>query len=221
MKYLGVIPARAGSKRLPGKNSKMFCGHPLISYTINAAKQSELLTDWTVSTESREIESLALSYGSPTQTRPDYLADDSTTTGEVLAHVLQERFDDGQHFDAVVCLHPTSPLRDHHCIDYAIKAYERGQNPYLASVTHTPLKKHDNHIDIFGEWVDPFYVMNGAIYIIDSCTLLEEKRHTPEKAHDLTTYFMRPYESIDIDTEWDFVMAEAVMRHRDAKRHEG
>jgi CMP-N-acetylneuraminic acid synthetase len=88
-RYLGVIPARGGSKRIPGKNTKLLGGVPLISYTIRAAQESKLLDDYFVSTEDPKIRDLALSYGCPVLHRPLSLAQDESTTGEVAAHAVE------------------------------------------------------------------------------------------------------------------------------------
>ena len=231
MKYLGVIPARGGSKRIPNKNLKLLGGIPLIGHTIRAAQQSKRLTDFVVSTESREIAKVAREdYGVPVHPRDPALARDETTSTEVMLAVMKDYdyrgifgFGDmkGTDFDAIVCLHPTSPFRTGKHIDEAIETYERGleeqspEFPYcgLASAYEFPDKPHlqfyeaDRHRPAHGGY--PLAMLNAAIYITRAT---EDALRIPLQTVD-RLYFMDQRSSIDINTPLDWIMAEAAMEN--------
>ena len=208
MRFLGVIPARAGSKRVPGKNLRLLGGSPLISYTIQAAKDSQLLDTFVVSTEDSKIREVALSYGAPVLHRPKELAEDDATSGAVACHALSEMEADGQEFEAVVILHPTSPFRTAKHIDEAIGQFEVGDTS-LASVVELPKKAHPNvYVPSEAYWYRDCEIMNGAIYIVESNYLSRTKEH----AWANQAYVMDRIPSIDIDDELDFRIAEMVIR---------
>ena len=104
---LCIIPARGGSKRIPKKNIKNFCGKPLISYSIEVAKKSNLFDRIIVSTDSQEIAQVAQQYGAEIQIRPDYLSDDYTGTGEVIEYVIDTL---EKKYEYVCCIYATAPF---------------------------------------------------------------------------------------------------------------
>ena len=119
MKVLAVIPGRVGSKGVPGKNSKVFDGKPLICYAIEAALESKLITDIVVSSDGEEILNIASSYESVyCHNRRNDLATDSSPIGDTLVEIIQQ-FEERPEF--IVLLQPTSPLRTGRQIDEAIK----------------------------------------------------------------------------------------------------
>ena len=214
MRYLGVIPARMGSKRIPRKNVRPLGGIPLIGHTIRAAQQSKLLDDYVVSTESPDIERVCIDYGANIFHRPKSLATDETTTGAVLYHTLQAMEANGEAFDAVVCLHPTSPFRDAVHIDEAIELFEhKGVHIPLASVKELPLKAHPNvRHETMRSWYRGGLMLNGAIYIIPSDLIKKTRSH----AHcDMHFYNMDNKSSIDIDEPLDWQIAEALCESTD------
>ena len=119
---LGVIPARGGSKAIPRKNTTELLGHPLIWWSIQAAKESKRLDRFIVSTEDEEIASLSSSFGAEVLPRPSSLASDESILTDVLQHVLEHI-----KADIVVLLVPTSPIRINNIIDRAIELFlEKG-----------------------------------------------------------------------------------------------
>src|SRR3989339_859276 len=97
---VAIIPARGGSKRIPGKNVKLFAGKPIIAYSIQAAKDAGLFDRIIVTTDSEEIAAVARQHGAETPfLRPAELADDHTPTAPVVAHVLERLQEDGQPAD--------------------------------------------------------------------------------------------------------------------------
>lgn len=189
MRVLGVIPARGGSKRIPRKNCRLLHGCPLVGYTIRAAQAATKLTDWVVSTEDREIADIALSYGAFVIKRPDELAQDEASTGSVLLHALEWMEQDHEPYDMVVCLHPTSPIRDPRHIDSAITLLSMTDRASLASVS---CRKRT-------------YLHNASIYAMKADWLRRTNQHYSDHS---VPFLMDARHSVDIDTEDDFRIAE-------------
>jgi len=111
MQKVALIPARAGSKRIPGKNIKPFAGQPIIAYSIQAAAASGLFSRIIVSTDSTEIASVARSYGAQAPfTRPAGLADDFTPTADVILHALDWLKANGALPEYFCCIYATAPF---------------------------------------------------------------------------------------------------------------
>ena len=142
---LAVIPARGGSKGIPGKNIKDFAGFPLIAYSILAGMQSDLVTRVIVSTDDKAIADVANQWGAETPfLRPDHLAGDAVVDFPVMRHCLDWLAEnEGYHPEVVVWLRPTSPIRPRDCVDQAISlllthseadsvrgVVSAGQNPF-------------------------------------------------------------------------------------------
>ena len=108
---MAVIPARGGSKRIPRKNIRNFCGQPMIAYAINTAKESGLFERIVVSTEDEEIRTVSLAYGAEVPfSRPKELADDHTATVPVIKHAITACQAIGWNADIVCCIYPAVPL---------------------------------------------------------------------------------------------------------------
>lgn len=110
-KPLAIIPARGGSKRIPGKNIKDFLGQPIIAYSIQAALESELFSEVMVSTDSQKIAELAKTYGASVPfLRSNKNADDFATTVDVILEVLNQYENQGRAFEFACCIYPTAPF---------------------------------------------------------------------------------------------------------------
>lgn len=139
MKILGLIPARGGSKGVPKKNIKMLGEKPLIAYTIESARKSALLTETIVSTDSEDIFSAAEQNGlKPPFLRPDNLAQDNSTSLEVVRHAIDFFEKQNVFFDAVCLLQPTNPFREKGFIDNAIEKFVASGADSLVSVLPVP-----------------------------------------------------------------------------------
>lgn len=218
---LAIIPARGGSKRLPGKNVKLLCGKPLIAYTIEAALGADFVHRTVVSTEDKEIAKIARKYGAEVIKRPNELATDTTLIQPVLEHAvkfLEEK--EGYRPDIIVLLNPTSPLRGSQDIDRAAHDFIQGGAETLISVypcylclwrrisgggyvanydvEHKP-RTQDMPIQLRE---------NGAIYMASRKFLLEN--HNLLGKHVVLSR-MAETASIDIDTVLDFIIAEAIL----------
>lgn len=205
-RVLGVIPARGGSKRVPRKNLRPLCGKPLIQYTIEAAQRASSLSTFVVSTEDEEIRDVAISLGAYVIRRPDELATDEATTGSVLKHALEWMETDAD-YDLVVCLHPTSPIRNPSHIDDAVKQLWESQSDTLASVCRLPKKTHHNIFRGYGQPVggEEHFILNASIYVVRSIFLREFATHVDNFS---SLYEMDRRHSLDIDEEIDLQIAE-------------
>ena len=136
---IAIIPARGGSKRIPKKNIKLFHGKPLIAYSIEAALHSKLFSKVIVSTDSEDIAKIALKYGAEVPfLRSKELADDFTTTGEVVEDILEKLRKKGEKFHYVCTIYATAPFLEK---KYLIQGYEalKNSNAKMAfSVTTMP-----------------------------------------------------------------------------------
>jgi N-acylneuraminate cytidylyltransferase len=111
MKKIAIITARGGSKRIPYKNIKEFCGKPILAYSIEAAINSKIFDTVMVSTDDEKIANIAREYGAKVPFyRSEKASDDYATTNDVLLEVLQEYENRGEHFDLGCCIYPTAPF---------------------------------------------------------------------------------------------------------------
>jgi CMP-N-acetylneuraminic acid synthetase len=228
--YIAIIPARGGSKRLPGKNTLMIAGKPLIGWTIEAAIESDVFSRVVVSTDSWEIAVLAAQFGAEVPfMRPDDLALDTTPSIDVLIHAARELTTGEQNqWTHLACLQPTSPLRSEANIREAVKLLEEKQADGIISVCrseHSPLwcntLPESLSLDGFipeaiqktpSQQLPAYYRLNGALYF---CSI---RRMIAEKTLFLKTgayaYVMNRKDSIDIDDQVDFDLAAIYLAQR-------
>ena len=225
MKTLGIIPARGGSKSIPFKNIALLNGRPLISYTIEAALNS-MIDEVVVSTDSEKIANISKKYGANTLKRKFKLSKDSTPTVEVLRDVYENMKD--ENFDNVICLQPTSPLRNNKHINEALELFISNQNDsgVLVSVIKTPhnftpeslMKLKDNMLirnfkstknNLRRQDKKVYYARNGpAILIFNKKSLYYDNLYDGKTI----PYIMSSIDSIDIDEPEDLSIAEALLR---------
>tara|TARA_R110002072_G_scaffold195752_1_gene353056 strand:- start:3058 stop:3768 length:711 start_codon:yes stop_codon:yes gene_type:complete len=138
-KILAIIPARGGSKGIPGKNIKLLGGKPLLEYTVDSARESRLLSRVILSSDDEAIISLAKSIGLEVPfVRPAHLATDLSGSLELVQHALTFFKDNGALFDAVCLLQPTTPFREKGSIDAAIQRFIDKEVDSLVSVREVP-----------------------------------------------------------------------------------
>lgn len=228
---LGVVPAREGSKSVPSKNIKPLLGHPLIYYTIEASKESSLLSNFVVSTESEEIAQVCQSYNIQIPfLRPKELAKADVESHPVVKHALREMEKlENITYDIIVMLQPTAPLRLAQDIDQAIELLiDTGADSVVSVVevggAHPLRMKRIVGNDRLINYVDqgfenmkprqqlpPVYIRNGAIYasrrevVTDLHSLVGE---------DCRAYIMPKDRSVNIDTSYDFLLAEQILSER-------
>lgn len=228
---LAVIPARGGSKGVPGKNIKMLAGQPLISYTIKAAVESGVFEKVIVSTDSREIADIAVRYGAEVPfLRPKEIAGDLTSSDDVVLHALTYYKENGVEFDEVCKLQPTSPFRDGNHIKEAHQLFRSKKADFLVSVCeceHSPLWAgiigEDLRLDNFisegakracRQDLPTYYRLNGAIYMGKTEQFISTKNFLGKNS---IAYVMSQQNSVDIDSELDFMFAEVIMREEKMK----
>jgi CMP-N,N'-diacetyllegionaminic acid synthase len=232
---IAIIPARSGSKGLPGKNIKQLCGKPLIAWSIEAGLASKYIDVVVVSTDSQEIAAISREIGASVPfIRPPDLATDEATSFEVIKHALDYyEFELKTSFDYIILLEPTSPQRDWADIDRAVQelilnskasaivgvSKTQSQNPIflvkmrndhtlvdLGSLENGAVRRQD---------VEDVYFLDGSIYISETEVLLRRQSFY----HSETVGCIFPkWKSIEIDDLDDFTMVEALMAKNFVKR---
>lgn len=225
-KFIAIIPARKGSKRLPNKNILDLRGKPLIAWTIEAAKKSKYFKKIVVSTDSEEIIKIAHELGieAPFK-RPEHLSSDTASSVDVVLHVLDYYKSQGIEFEYLVLLQPTSPIRTSTDIDNAIELLlEKNANSItsVCEMEHSPLWSNilppdgsmDNFIrkDVIGKRsqdLEKYYRLNGALYIIKTDIFEEEGKFIANSRS--FAFKMDKKASVDIDDEIDFKLSSVLL----------
>lgn len=226
---LAIIPARGGSKGLPGKNIRPMCGKPLIAWSIEKAQQSRYIDMVLISTDSLEIAGVAKRYGAHVPfIRPDVLATDHASTYDVIRHALNF-LDENEckRFDLVVLLEPTSPLREDGDIDNMLEKLAVNYENFDSIVSVGEVDEHPSIMKrLTGDTLSPFcpdlaqttrrqanepaYFPYGVAYIAKTQALLAENTFYTLRC----TYFkIKKYQNYEIDDLYGFLCTESVMRH--------
>lgn len=165
-KILAIIPARGGSKGMPGKNIKHLGGKPLLAYTVEAAKQSKLINRLIVSSEDEDIIEVARNLGVEVPfKRPEHLAEDQSGSVEVVQHAVEYMEEQGEYYDAVLLLQVTSPFREEGFIDKAIEKFIKSQADALVSVLPVP-QEYNPHWVFEADKYDNLKISTGEEEII-------------------------------------------------------
>ena len=230
MRVLGLIPARAGSKGIPGKNIRSLGGKPLLAHTIEQAKASGL-SEVMVSTEDTQIAEIAAHYGAavPFLRNPE-LARDDTATLPVIIDVLQEYQRLGRHFDAVCLLQPTTPFRPTGLIDRAIREFQSAGAESLISVRRVPhefnphwvfeqdedsgflkLATREETIIPRRQDLPPAYHRDGAIYLVRTDVISQSESMYGKK---IAFVVNESPEFVNLDTMEDWNRAERIAMNR-------
>ena len=224
MRVLGIIPARGGSKGVPGKNILEFDGKPLIAYAVETGQESKLLSELVVSTEDEEISRVSGKYNCRVIKRPEEFASDTSNVVETALDLLQKLEAENNFFDAVLLLQPTAPLRTAKDVDNAIEILETGETDAVISM----ISVGDNHparmYRIDGreaksempefettrrQDLPKRYIRNGCIYLVKTERLRKEKTFMPESK---AAYIMDAEWAVNIDTEIDVLILNALIR---------
>lgn len=215
-KTIAIIPARGGSKRLPGKNIKLLGELPLLVHTILFAQQHDFIAAVYVSTDDEAIKSVAMQYGALVIDRPQMLSGDFEPTVSALKHVLETIT---QEVENVLLLQATNPLRPHNLLNEAFVRFQDEQVDSLFTVSrsHHKLGKIENHTFIPYNYevgqrsqdLEPLYYENGLLYIIKASTILNNEIITKESFPFVVNH---PFANVDIDTQEDFDYAEYLLK---------
>ena len=224
MKILALILARGGSKRLPGKNIQILGGKPLIVWTIDVAKDIPEICDILVSTDDLAIASVCKEADALVPwLRPADLATDTASSVDAALHALEWYEAEKGMVDGILLLQPTSPFRKKETVRKGIDLFEKnGRNPVLGiSPTHAhpmwTLKMEGDYVVPFIEQKGfetrfqdllPAYVVNGSFYLITPFEL--RLNHSFIGVKTIPLLMESPQESLDIDTKWDFEVAEYI-----------
>lgn len=228
-KVLAILPARGGSKGLPGKNTRDCAGQPLLAWSVLAARESECVDRLVVSSDDPEILAAACALGAPALARPPELATDGALLDGVVLQVEDALAKEGERFSIGVLLQPTSPLRLAEDIDGALRTMVDRGFKSLASVTDPAKSPYWMHaIGPDGRLVSLFdgaeaarrrqelpkaYVLNGAIFAFD---LDWFRAHRKFVCAETGAFWMPPERSIDIDTALDLEIASLLLSRRAA-----
>ena len=222
---LGVIPARGGSKGLPGKNLRVLGKLSLIGHAVASSRESARLTRFIVSTDSPELADEARRHGAevPFQ-RPAELASDQAGMVPVLQHAVRWLESTGARPDLVVTLQPTSPFRTGDDIDRTVAKVidtgadsaqtvtEAGYHPFFMKTLdgdRTVALFADGHKYVRRQDAPPVYQPSGAVYVTRRDVLMNEGRVLGVDNRGIVQEFEA---AVNIDTEWDFLLAELVLR---------
>ena len=219
-KVLAIIPARGGSKGIPRKNVKAISGKPMIQYTIEAAKDCEYIDKVIVSTEDEEIADISMRAGAIVPfSRPEELATDEAKIIDVVMHAVEFYVRKAEHFDIIVLLQPTSPLRNAEDVTKALEYFIRKEQKSLVSVSEvseSPIFMRsfnkENELEkivsedggVHGQDMKKYYRINGAIYINKVSELNPQTNFNDNQMG----YVLTKEHGIDVDEPQDLVVAE-------------
>ena len=226
---LAIIPARGGSKGLPGKNIRPMCGKPLIGWTIEKANKCSYLDSILVTTDDKEIAEVAQSFGAYVPfIRPAEFATDQSSTYAVIRHAVSYFKDiECKEFDYIVLLEPTSPLREDDDINQMLELIVARQDEYDSIVSVGEVTEHPSIMKrLVADGIEPFwpnlaqttrrqdnaaaYFPFGVAYIAKTSSLLEENTfYTRRCMH----FLIKRYQNYEIDDIYHFLCAESVMRY--------
>jgi CMP-N,N'-diacetyllegionaminic acid synthase len=225
VRILALITARGGSRRVPGKNIRVLGGSPLIVWSIDVAKGISDICDTLLSTDDSEIAEIGRRAGAFVPwLRPSELSSDLACSVDVSLHALDWYENVRGKVDGLLLLQPTSPFRRRETVLRGIELFANNERRSVIGVS--PAVSHPMWcVRVNGNLIQPFidgdgigrrsqdlppaYVLNGAFYLIEPGELRRHRSFRNEGTMPLI--FAEPAESIDIDTEWDWKVAEALV----------
>jgi len=227
MKILALILARGGSKRLPGKNIRPLGGKPLINWSIDVVHGMPEISDVLVSTDDSQIAEVASLAGAMVPwLRPAELASDTATSVDAAIHAVDWYEDEYGKVDGALLLQPTSPFRTAAAVSQGIALFRsHGLAPVIGvSATHAhpmwALKitgngclvpfMEDHRLEMRSQDLPPAYIVNGSFYLITPNALREKRTFMLDGSVPLLQN--DHMEALDIDTDWDFQLAEFMLR---------
>lgn len=234
MKVLSIIPARSGSQGVPDKNIRNLAGKPLLAYSIQAALNSNLISDVFLSTDSKEYAEIAKQHGAWVPfLRASELAQNDSTAVSVAKNIIQRLRDEfSKEYDVVIWLQPTSPFRTAQDIDQSIEFLKEDEVDSVVSVyevsDHHPSRMYrlqdgflqsfvQEHPSMLRQNNEKIYHRNGAIYAFKNSTLEKYGNFFGDK---IKPYLMPRERSINIDDELDFFIADYLMKRQQMNSEE-
>lgn len=221
METVAIITARGGSRRIPKKNIREFCGSPIISYSIKAAVECARFGEVMVSTDSREIAQIAVRYGAKVPFfRSAGTSDDLASTSDVLLEVLDEYEKRGRHFEKACCIYPTAPFVTAERLTEAMDILQKKEADTVLAVTafsYPPQRGFVQNQDGSMKLVMPQYMNTrsqdleviyhdcGQFYAFNVKAFLEKRSLLKGK---IVPVIVSELEMQDIDNDSDWKMAE-------------
>lgn len=220
MRSIAIITARGGSKRIPKKNIKDFCGKPIIAYSITAALQAGIYDEVMVSTDSEEIAKIANKYGANVPfLRSEKTSNDYATTRDVLMEVLNEYKKRGESFDDMTCIYPTAPFITAEKLRDAVTLFRKKNGSLLIPVvqfSYPPQRayiiqndklhyKWEQYRNTRSQDLEPFFQEAGQFYCYNIKDFLEANGYIN---NNIIPYILLESEVQDIDNEEDWKIAE-------------
>ncbi len=224
MRKIAIITARGGSKRIPRKNIREFCGKPILAYSIQAARESGLFDTVMVSTEDREIAGIAGQYGAEVPFyRSERTAGDFATTNDVLLEVLEEYGKRGAHYDLGCCIYPTAPFVTADKLKCAMERLEGSDADTLIPVvnfSYPPQRamivkegrlvfEYPQYLDSRSQDLEPHYHDVGQFYLFYTEAFRKNKKLM---VGNILPYVVSEMEVQDIDNQTDWEIAEIKYR---------
>ena len=224
-KIIAIITARGGSKRIPKKNIREFCGLPIIAYSIKAALDSKVFSEVMVSTDSEEIARIARQYGASVPfMRSEKTSDDYATTADVLLEVIEKYKQMGKEYKYICCIYPTAPFVTGEKICKAVEVMrEKGatevmpvvafsyppQRSYVMKENGTMEYKYPEYMTARSQDLEKYYHDAGQFYVYDTKKYLA----CDGKVKDgISPIIVSELEVQDIDSEDDWEIAELKYR---------
>lgn len=227
-KILAIIPARGGSKGLPGKNIKKLLGKPLIAYAIESIRSSKYSIDIIISTDSEEISNVGREYNAQTVYRPKNLATDTSLVKDAILYTINYLENIGNVYDTMILIEPTSPLRTAKDIDDSLDLFFKEKDAdclaTYSMLEHpiTRLWKIENNVpSIYLKEANPFkrrqdqeyvYYINGLVYVLKVDTLKSNNSDSLFMGKQLA--LITDKKVVDIDDEFDFYFAEQILKYQ-------
>lgn len=226
---IAIIPARAGSKGLPGKNIKDLCGKPLIAWTIESGLASKYIDTVVVSTDSPVIADIAQQFGAAAPfLRPSILSTDEANSFDVIKHTLNYYDQElKKGFFYTVLLEPTSPIRDKDDVDLMLEKLDKLEQDFDGIVSIGEVHSHPGLMKkIINHRIVPFsndyplnqrrqdyetiYNVYGVALVLKTQTLLKEETFYPIRT---THYILKRHQCFEIDDIYDFLTVEAILQN--------
>lgn len=220
MRKVAIITARGGSKRIPRKNIKEFCGKPILAYSIEAAIKTGIFDTIMVSTDDEEIARIAMEYGAQVPFyRSEKTANDFATTNDVLLEVLEEYEKRGEVFDIGCCIYPTAPFITAERLKEAVEQLKASSAETLIPVvgfSYPPQRamvvendrlvfKYPQYIDSRSQDLEKHYHDVGQFYVFKTKPFQKNRKLM---LGDILPLVISEMEVQDIDTQTDWEIAE-------------
>ena len=235
---LAIIPARGGSKGIPGKNIKEFAGKPLIVHSIEASLKCPLVNRTVVSTDDDKIAEVSIAHGAEVIKRPDELATDASLVIDAIKYTVRKIEEEGDEVDIVILLEPTSPFRRAEDLEKCIQVLLEDKADSVATFTNSDVSPNrlwrvsEDTVEPYIEGAVPWlprqkqpkaHELTGQIYGLSKKVLFEKEDSISLLLGRIFPVITPRETALDIDTELDFLVAEKIMehfQHKNTKRQE-